>query len=60
MLAAITSGLTQIITWFGTIITALLGENGALAPLLPLLVIGIAISLVLLGVKLIRKVSWGA
>lgn len=60
MLAAITSGLTQIITWFGTVIQALLGTEGALAPLLPLLVIGICISLVLLSVKLIRKVSWGA
>lgn len=60
MLAAVTSGLTTVIGWVGTVITAITGENGALAPLLPLFAIGIAISVVFLGIKAIRCIVWGA
>ena len=60
MLAAVTSGLTTVIGWVGTVITAIIGENGALAPLLPLFAIGIAISVVFLGIKAIRSIVWGA
>ena len=49
MLAAVTSGLTTVIGWVGTVITALTGQSGELADLLPLFAIGIAISAVLLG-----------
>lgn len=60
MLAAVTSGLTTVISWVGTVITAITGDNGALAPLLPLFAIGIAISVVFLGIKAIRSIVWGA
>ena len=60
MLAAVTSGLTTVIGWIGSVITAITGENGALAPLLPLFAIGIAISVVFLGIKAIRSIVWGA
>lgn len=60
MLSAVTSGLTTVISWVGTVITAITGENGALAPLLPLFAIGIAISVVFLGIKAIRSIVWGA
>lgn len=60
MLAAVTSGLTTVISWVGTVITAITGENGALAPLLPLFAVGIAISVVFLGIKAIRSIVWGA
>lgn len=60
MLAAVTSGLATVISWVGTVITAITGENGALAPLLPLFAIGIAISVVFLGIKAIRSIVWGA
>lgn len=60
MLAAVTSAISDVITWVGTVITALTSENGALAPLLPLFAIGIAISAVLLGIRIIRSVVWGA
>lgn len=60
MLAAVTSAISEVITWVGTVITALTGSSGALAPLLPLFAIGIAISAVLLGVKIIKSVVWGA
>lgn len=60
MLAAVTSGLTTVIGWIGTVITSITGESGALAPLLPLFAIGIAISVVFLGIKAIRSIVWGA
>lgn len=60
MLTAVTNAITTVITWVGTVITALTGEGGALAELLPLFAIGIAISAILLGVKIIKSVVWGA
>lgn len=60
MLDAVTSAISTVITWVGTVITALTSSSGALYPLLPLFAIGIAISAVLLGVKLIKSVVWGA
>lgn len=60
MLAAVTEGLSQMLTWVGSIITAFTTETGALAPLLPLFVISISVSLIMVVMKLIRKVCWGA
>lgn len=60
MLAAVTDAITQVLTWVGTVITALTGSSGALNALLPLFAIGIAISAVLLGIRIIRSVVWGA
>ena len=58
MLAAVSSAITTVLTWIGDTISAL--TDGALAPLLPLFAIGIAISAVLLGIKIIKSVVWGA
>lgn len=58
MLAAVTSGITTVIGWIGTTITAI--TSGELSSLLPLFAIGIAISAILLGVKIIRSIVWGA
>lgn len=60
MLTAVTDGITSVISWVGSVVTALIGESGALAPLLPLFAIGIAVSGVLLGIKVIRGLIWGA
>lgn len=60
MLAAVTSGLTTVIGWVGTVVTSLVGEAGELSELLPLLAIGVAISALMLGVRVIRGVIWGA
>lgn len=60
MLEAVTTGIGQVITWVGTFITALTTETGALYSLLPLFAIGIAISAVLLGIKIVKSVVWGA
>lgn len=60
MLQAVTDAISTVISWVGTVITALTGTSGALNALLPLFAIGIAISAVLLGVKIIKSVVWGA
>lgn len=60
MLNAVTTAIDDVITWIGSFITALTSTSGALYPLLPLFAVGIAISAVLLGVKIVKSVVWGA
>lgn len=60
MLASITSGVTTVIGWIGSVVTALVGSEGALADLLPLFAVGIACSAVFFGVKAIKSLVWGA
>ena len=59
MLEAVTTALSTVIGWVGTVVTALTGTDGDLAPLLPLLAIGVAISALMLGVKAIKSFAWG-
>lgn len=60
MIDAITSGLGTVIGWVGDVITAITSTTGALYPLLPVFAIGIAVSVVMLGIKIIRGFTWGA
>lgn len=60
MITAVTEALTTVIGWVGTVVTALVGTEGQLKELLPLLAIGIAVSALMLGVKAIRSFTWGA
>lgn len=60
MMEAVTSALSTVITWVGTTITALTSSGGALYALLPLLAVGVAISALMLGIKVIRSTIWGA
>lgn len=59
MIDSIKETFTQIITWIGEFVTALTATDGTLAPLLPLFAIGIGISLAMVIMKLIRKITWG-
>ena len=60
MLQAVTSALTTVISWVGTVVSALVTEAGELKELLPLLAIGVAISALMLGIKAIKSFIWGA
>lgn len=60
MLEAITSGLTTVVGWVGTVVTAFVGESGELKALLPLIGISCAISVVMLGIKVLKGMIWGA
>lgn len=57
MMSAVTSALTTVISWCGTVVTAVL--SGELSELLPLLAVGVAISALMLGVKCIKSFAWG-
>lgn len=57
MMAAVTAALTTVISWCGTVVTAVL--SGELSDLLPLLAVGVAISALMLGVKCIKSFAWG-
>lgn len=60
MLEAVTTALTTVIDWVGTVVTALTTTDGALSALLPLLAVGVAISALMLGIKAIKSFIWGA
>lgn len=60
MLEAVTSGITTVIGWVGTVVDSLVTTEGDLATLLPLFAIGIAISGIMLGIKVVRGMIWGA
>ena len=60
MMSLVTNAIGDVLGWVGTVVTALTSEAGQLGELAPLFAIGIAISAVLLGVKIIKSVVWGA
>ena len=63
MWTAVASAFSSIIGLVGDFLTALISPatGGAdLTALLPLFAVGIAISLILVSVKIVRKVTWGA
>lgn len=55
---AIGTAFTDAIAWVGQFMTAL--TSGSLSGLLIPLCIGIGISLVMVCVKIVRKITWGA
>lgn len=57
-MSAITDGLDTVLTWIGSVVTSLL--SGELSALLPLFAIGIIVSVIMLGVKVLRSFTWGA
>lgn len=59
MMEAVSTALTTVITWVGTVVTALTGAEGELNSLLPLMAVGIAISALMLGIKAIKSFAWG-
>lgn len=60
MIAAVTSAITDVLGWIGAVITSLTSTTGELYALLPLFAIGVAISAIMLGTKIIRSFVWGA
>lgn len=59
MLEQVTTALTTVIGWVGSVVTALTGADGQLSSLLPLMAVGIAISALMLGIKAIKSFAWG-
>lgn len=59
MLTHVTDGIGTVIDWIGTVLTAIVG-GGSLKDLAPLFAIGISISAIMLGIKVVRGIVWGA
>lgn len=60
MLQFVTDGIGTVITWIGTVVTAIVGSAGQLRELAPLFAIGISISAILLGIKIVKSIVWGS
>lgn len=58
-LSLVTSGLTTVLGWIGSVIDSIFGADGDLAVLAPLVAISISVSALLLGAKVIRHFVWG-
>lgn len=56
----ITSVGGTLITFFGSIISALFGASGSWSSLKEYFMLGICVSLILVGAKVIRKFVWGS
>lgn len=59
MIASVGSALTTVIGWCGEVLEAVTMSDGALADLLPLWAVGIAISALMLGIRVMRGFAWG-
>lgn len=59
MLTYVTDGIGTVIDWIATVLTAIVG-GGELSQLAPLFAIGISISAIMLGIKVVRGIVWGA
>lgn len=60
LIQAVTAAIETVISWLGTVLSALTGTDGALNVLLPLLAVGIVVSVIMLTIKIVRSFSWGA
>lgn len=60
LIDAITSAIGTVLDWIGLVLTSILSTSGELNPLLVLFAIGIAISGVLISVKIIKSFIWGS
>lgn len=60
MLQFVTDGIGTVISWVAEVVNAIVGEAGSLASLAPLFAIGISISAILLGVKIVKSMVWGS
>ena len=59
MMEAVGNALTTVIGWCGTVLDAVVNTQGELSALLPLWAVGIGISALMLGVKVMRGFAWG-
>lgn len=59
MIEAVTTALSTVIGWCGTVLDSIIGTEGELNALLPLFAVGISISALLLGIKVMRGFVWG-
>lgn len=59
MLNAIGTGVTEVISWGGEVLTAIVGETGAFGAVLPVVGISVGLGIVGWGIKTIKSLVWG-
>lgn len=59
MLAAIGTGVTEVIGWGGEVLTAIVGETGSMNAVLPVIGIAIGLGIVGWGIATIKSLVWG-
>lgn len=59
MLEAIGAAVPEVIGWIGDVLTAMTGTDGVLKDLLPIFAIGVAVTGVVFGVKILKSFTWG-
>lgn len=60
LLTSVTSTFATVLDWIGTFLTSLTtAETGELNALLPLVAVSISISVLMLGIKVVKSFSWG-
>ena len=60
LLTEVGTALGDLVTWVGSVVTALTSSTGALNGLLPVFALGIAVSVLMLAIGCIRKFTWAA
>lgn len=60
LISAVSDAIQTVIGWLGTVLNSLTGTDGDLNVLLPLLAVGIVVSVIMLTIKIVRSFSWGA
>lgn len=53
------TAMTTVLGWIGDVLSALLTTDGALSPLWPLAMVGIAFGVVRMGIGYIKSFTWG-
>lgn len=59
MLAAIGTGVTEVIGYCGQVLTAIVGESGAMNAILPVIGLAIGFGVIGFGVRTIKSLTWG-
>lgn len=58
-LSDVGSTLTEVMSWVGQVLTALIGSSGSLGAIWPFVLIGFSVSIIMLAIKVMRSFSWG-
>ena len=59
MIASIGTALTSVLSWIGSVVGSITTADGALKELMPIFGIGIAVTVVMLGIRVLRGFTWG-
>lgn len=59
MASAIASGVTAVIGYAGSVVTAIVTESGELSALLPVIGMAIGFGIVGWGIRTVKSLTWG-